>query len=125
MLPALLAAALLHPPAEAARRSTVFVGDFAPEDRSSIDAFCRRYDRLDGDLVIGARFRGQDLQHLGCLVSLTGEVRIEGAPLIRNLDGIEAWKAKGAQLSDTVRSLVNRVKREGNAPAVSTEAANG
>lgn len=94
MLPALLAAALLHPPAEAARRSTVFVGDFAPEDRSSIDAFCRRYDRLDGDLVIGARFRGQDLQHLGCLVSLTGEVRIEGAPLIRNLDGIEAFAGK-------------------------------
>jgi small subunit ribosomal protein S16 len=63
---------------------------------------------------------GRPLEFLG-----TYDPGVDPAALDLNLDGIEAWKAKGAQLSDTVRSLVNRVKREGNAPAVSTEAANG
>jgi len=43
----------------------------------------------------------------------TYDPREEPAELNLNLDGIAAWVGKGAQLSDTVRSLVNRVKREG------------
>ena len=41
-----------------------------------------------------------------------------------DLDRIDYWLGKGAQLSDTVKSLVNRVKREGNTGAVA-EVANG
>ena len=36
-----------------------------------------------------------------------------------DLDAIDAWVGKGAQLSDTVRSLVNRVRRQGNTPTAS------
>ena len=53
---------------------------------------------------------GRPLEFLG-----TYDPRIDPASLNLDLDGIEAWVGKGAQLSDTVRSLVNRVKREGNA----------
>ena len=53
---------------------------------------------------------GRPLQFLG-----TYDPRVDPAALNLNVDGIEAWVGKGAQLSDTVRSLVNRVKREGNA----------
>lgn len=31
-----------------------------------------------------------------------------------NVDGIDGWVGKGAVLSDTVKSLVNRVRRVGN-----------
>ena len=51
---------------------------------------------------------GRPLQFLG-----TYDPRVDPAALNLNLDGIEAWVGKGAQLSDTVRSLVNRRKREG------------
>lgn len=55
---------------------------------------------------------GRPLEFLG-----TYDPRIEPAALNLDLDGIESWVGKGAQLSDTVRSLVNRVKREGNGAA--------
>ena len=55
---------------------------------------------------------GRPLQYLG-----TYDPRINPAALNLDLDGIEAWLGKGAQLSDTVKSLMNRVKREGNSPA--------
>ena len=61
---------------------------------------------------------GRPLEFLG-----TYDPKSEPAKLNLNLDGIESWVGKGAQLSDTVRSLVNRVKREGNTPTA--EAANG
>ena len=51
---------------------------------------------------------GRPLEFLG-----TYDPRIDPAALNLDLDAIEAWVGKGAQLSDTVRSLVNRVKREG------------
>ena len=51
---------------------------------------------------------GRPLEFLG-----TYDPGIEPAALNLDLDGIESWVGKGAQL-DTVRSLVNRVKREGN-----------
>ena len=53
---------------------------------------------------------GRPLEFLG-----TYDPRIDPAALNLDVDGIEACVGKGAQLSDTVRSLVNRVKREGNA----------
>lgn len=34
-----------------------------------------------------------------------------------DIDGIEAWVAKGAQMSDTVRSLIKRARRQGAAAA--------
>ncbi|MCR9095029.1 MAG: 30S ribosomal protein S16 [bacterium] len=52
---------------------------------------------------------GRPLEFLG-----TYDPRIDPASLNLDLDAIEAWVGKGAQLSDTVRSLVNRLKREGN-----------
>ena len=60
---------------------------------------------------------GRPLEFLG-----TYDPRIEPAALNLDLDGIDAWVGKGAQLSDTVRSLVNRVKREGNTAADSAQA---
>lgn len=67
---------------------------------------------------------GRPLEYLG-----TYDPRIEPAALNLNLDGIDAWVGKGAQLSDTVKSLVNRVRREGNTPAPEAQqtgaAANG
>ncbi len=52
---------------------------------------------------------GRPLEFLG-----TYDPRIDPAALNLDLDKIEAWVGKGAQLYDTVRSLVNRLKREGN-----------
>ena len=68
---------------------------------------------------------GRPLEYLG-----TYDPRLEPAALNLELDKIETWVGKGAQLSDTVRSLVNRVKREGNTPAAAgaapaAEVANG
>ena len=63
---------------------------------------------------------GRPLEFLG-----TYDPRTEPAALNLNLDGIDAWLGKGAQLSDTVKSLVNRVKREGNAARVEAGATNG
>jgi small subunit ribosomal protein S16 len=34
-----------------------------------------------------------------------------------NIEGIEAWMAKGAQMSDTVRTLVKRARRRAVAAA--------
>ena len=56
---------------------------------------------------------GRPLEYLG-----TYDPRTEPAAVNLNLDGIDAWLGKGAQLSGTVKSLVNRVKREGNTDAV-------
>ena len=58
---------------------------------------------------------GRPLEFLG-----TYDPRIDPAALNLDVDGIEACVGKGAQLSDTVRSLVNRVKREGNTSAEAT-----
>ena len=52
-------------------------------------------------------------------------MRTEPAALHLNRDGIDAWLGKRAPLSDTVKSLVNRVKREGNAAPVEAGATNG
>lgn len=41
----------------------------------------------------------------------TYDPRIDPPALKLDLDAIDAWVGKGAQLSDTVRSLVNRMKR--------------
>ena len=46
------------------------------------------------------------LEYLG-----TYDPRVEPPAVDLNLDGIDAWVGKGAQLSDTVRSLINRHKR--------------
>lgn len=51
---------------------------------------------------------GRPLEFLG-----TYDPRVAPAALDLNMDAIESWVGKGAQLSDTVRTLVNRLKREG------------
>ncbi len=52
---------------------------------------------------------GRPLEFLG-----TYDPRLDPPALNLDIDGIEGWVGKGAQLSDTVKSLVGRVRREGN-----------
>ena len=63
---------------------------------------------------------GRPLEYLG-----TYDPKTDPAALKLDLDGIEAWVGKGAQLSDTVKSLVNRAKREGNTASPAAEVAHG
>jgi len=60
---------------------------------------------------------GRPLEFLG-----TYDPRVDPPALELNLDGIEGWVAKGAQLSDTVRSLVGRARRVGSSPAAGNAA---
>jgi small subunit ribosomal protein S16 len=55
---------------------------------------------------------GRPLEFLG-----TYDPRVNPPAVDINLDGIDGWVGKGAQLSGTVRSLVNGVRRSGNTPA--------
>ena len=50
---------------------------------------------------------GRPLEFLG-----TYDPKPDKEVLSLNIEGIEAWMAKGAQMSDTVRTLVNRQRRE-------------
>ncbi len=61
---------------------------------------------------------GRPLEYLG-----TYDPGNDPAALKLDLDKIESWVGKGAQLSSTVKSLVNRVRREGN--TAGAEVANG
>ena len=60
---------------------------------------------------------GRPLEFLG-----TYDPRMDPPSLNLNLDGIESWVGKGAQLSDTVRSLVGQVRRSGNSTAAGNAA---
>jgi small subunit ribosomal protein S16 len=62
---------------------------------------------------------GRPLEFLG-----TYDPRIEPPTIKLNLEGIDGWVGKGAQLSDTVRSLVNQVRRGGDASAATAGASN-
>ncbi len=57
---------------------------------------------------------GRPLQFLG-----TYDPRPDKMLLNFDLEGIDAWVAKGAQLSDTMRTLVKRVRREAAAGGAS------
>ena len=46
---------------------------------------------------------------------------VEPAAVKLNIEGIDGWIGKGAQLSDTVRNLVNGVRRSGNAAVAGAE----
>ena len=59
---------------------------------------------------------GRPLEFLG-----TYDPRIEPPAVKLDLEGIDGWVGKGAQLSGTVRSLVNGVRRSGS-PAVAAAA---
>jgi small subunit ribosomal protein S16 len=52
---------------------------------------------------------GRPLEFLG-----TYDPRIEPPAVKLDLEGIDGWVGKGAQLSGTVRSLVNGIRRSGN-----------
>jgi small subunit ribosomal protein S16 len=52
---------------------------------------------------------GRPLEFLG-----TYNPGVEPPALRLELDAIDAWLGKGAQMSGTVRSLVNQVRRSGN-----------
>ena len=62
---------------------------------------------------------GRPLEFLG-----TYDPRIEPPAIKLNLEGIDGWVGKGAQLSDTVRCLVKQVRRGGDAAAAATGAPN-
>jgi len=53
---------------------------------------------------------GRPLQFLGTYDPKPSQEEIK-----IDVEGIEAWVAKGAQMSDTVRSLVARVRRQATA----------
>ncbi len=55
---------------------------------------------------------GRPLQFLG-----TYDPKPEQEDVKLDIEGIEAWLAKGAQMSDTVRSLVKRARRRAVAAA--------
>lgn len=60
---------------------------------------------------------GRPLEFLG-----TYDPRLDPPAVKLNLEGIDGWIAKGAQLSDTVRSLVKGQRRSGaSAAAVGTD----
>ncbi|HIE69353.1 MAG TPA: 30S ribosomal protein S16, partial [Planctomycetes bacterium] len=60
---------------------------------------------------------GRPLEFLG-----TYDPRVEPPSVKLDLEGIDGWIGKGAQLSDTVRSLVNGVRRTGNTASASAGA---
>jgi small subunit ribosomal protein S16 len=62
---------------------------------------------------------GRPLEFLG-----TYDPRIEPPAIKLNLEGIDGWVGKGAQLSDTVRSLMKQVRRGGNSAAAAAGASN-
>ncbi|MCS5637618.1 MAG: 30S ribosomal protein S16 [Myxococcota bacterium] len=55
---------------------------------------------------------GRPLEFLG-----TYDPRPDQEELKLNIEGIEAWVAKGAQMSDTVRTLIKRARRQAVAVA--------
>ncbi len=57
---------------------------------------------------------GRPLQFLG-----TYDPKPSQEELKLDIEGIEAWVAKGAQLSDTVRSLILRARRQATAGGAS------
>lgn len=46
----------------------------------------------------------------------TYDPRIDPPAVNINLEAIDGWLGKGAQLSGTIRSVVNRVRKSGNTP---------
>lgn len=66
---------------------------------------------------------GRPLEYLG-----TYDPRLDPPAIKLDVDKIEGWVSKGAQLSPTVKSLVGQVRRTGNtapAPAAAGAASNG
>lgn len=95
----LLLAATLGGPAGARSRDP-HKGDWRPTDPKTIEKFCRKYDRVQGRLIIGPGYFGEDLSPLGCLNSVTGDLLVEGAPALRSLAGLSALQTpKGVPLS--------------------------
>jgi hypothetical protein len=80
-----------------------FVGDFEPRTVDDLVAFCAAHDTLTGDLRIGPAFPDADLHALSCLRRLDGALWVEGAPLLRALDGL-----RGLDPSLPLRRLVVR-----------------
>ncbi|HEB88110.1 MAG TPA: 30S ribosomal protein S16 [Deltaproteobacteria bacterium] len=58
---------------------------------------------------------GRPLEFLG-----TYDPRLDPPAVKLDLEGIDGWIGKGAQMSDTVRSLVNGVRRGSGAAEAST-----
>jgi small subunit ribosomal protein S16 len=62
---------------------------------------------------------GRPLEFLG-----TYDPRIEPPAVKLNLEGIDGWIGKGAQLSGTVRSLVNGIRRSGTVASAGASSSN-
>jgi small subunit ribosomal protein S16 len=63
---------------------------------------------------------GRPLEFLG-----TYDPRVNPPAVKLNLEGIDGWVGKGAQLSATVRSLVNGIRRGGAAAVTGASTSNG
>jgi small subunit ribosomal protein S16 len=63
---------------------------------------------------------GRPLEFLGSY-----DPTVEPPAVKLDLEGIDGWIAKGAQLSGTVRSLVNGLRRSGGAAATGATASDG
>ena len=62
---------------------------------------------------------GRPLEFLGPY-----DPRVEPPAVKLNLEGIDGWIGKGAQLSGTVRSLVNGIRRSGTAASAGASSSN-
>lgn len=86
LLPLLLAAAWARP-------KEALTDDWAPSDADAIAKVCRRYDRVTGELYIGPNYTAEDLRPLRCLREVGRGIRVEGAPNLRSLSGVEALRS--------------------------------
>jgi hypothetical protein len=93
-----IAIALLTTSVHATRRSTVWVGDLSPQDSRELERFCDRYDALEGDLVIGPSWTWSNLAPVSCIQRLSGDLRVEGAPLLTSLEGLTGLAENGGQV---------------------------
>lgn len=74
--------------AHAERPRDQLAGDWRPTDLKTIEKVCRKYDRVQGKVIVGPDFEGEDLSAIACIRGVGDSLIIEGAPKLRSLAGI-------------------------------------
>jgi len=67
---------------------TPYLGDLFLSDRTVAQEFCRRHDRVYGDLVVERSYNGDDLSALDCLIEVRGSLEIQSVP---DLDAVDLY----------------------------------